>query len=488
MLAEAKQSGYVLLMMLVVLIGFASVGLSNLLNSSIEQRNQQNRQVNIQVLKQAKEALLSYAVNYAVANDFDKMGKLPCPDVQNVSSFPGDIEGNQDSSCGSRGENSVGYFPYKTLGLGKLEDSSAECLWYVVSGDYKNNVDANMLNWDSVGYLNVVDENGSLRHSNIEEEYPVALIISPGASFGGNRSANVDMPNCKSNYTLASYLEGGSTLDYSTDLSANADTLWAFLSTSPSAYLETAEYNDQVIAIYPSEIWQRVKKLQDLDFDNSAAVPAASTIELLTRSLAQCIAAYGNQNFWLRYLPYPAPVTLADYREDNNYDDDGATLYGRFPQVLDDSCYPEPDFVAGTSYCETTGLSTAQKLLWKNWKDHFFFIVSEDFESGNTTLAWNKCSGGDCISVNSSAVSIAAMVIFAGEKQAGQNRVWWWDDASSSVAIDDKALATNYLEGDNQAVYTGGTLNYDAEPTDYAYCVRQTSWFANLDTVKCADL
>ena len=79
MFMRGKQSGFALLMMLVVLIGFATVGLSNLLSSSIEQREQQKRHKNIQVLKQAKEAVLGYAVNYAVENKFDKMGKLPCP-------------------------------------------------------------------------------------------------------------------------------------------------------------------------------------------------------------------------------------------------------------------------------------------------------------------------------------------------------------------------------------------------------------------------
>ncbi len=494
MITRGKQSGFALLMLLVVMIGIASLGMSNLLSSSVEQRNQQSRQENIEVLKQAKQALLSYAVNYAVENDLDKMGKLPCPDVQNVSTFPGDIEGNQDSTCGAKGFNAAGYFPYKTLGLGKIEDATSECLWYVVSGDYKNNIDADMLNWDSVGYLNVVDESGGLKHADSEEEFPIALIISPGASFGGNRAADIDMPNCKSNYTRASYLEGGANIDYSTDLPASADTLWSFLTTSPSAYLDSSDFNDQVIAIYPSEIWQRVKQLKDLDFDNSASVPAASTIELLTRSLAECIAEYGNDTWaFFRTLPFPAPVTLSDYRVDANYDDDSSILYGRFPQVVNNSDFTETDFVmdaAGTSYCESKVATAYDELLWKNWKDHFFYIVSQDFQFGSWVFGGIKCISNNCISVNPSNTNVAAMVIYAGEKQAGQNRVWWWDDATSSATVDEKSDQSNYLEGDNLIVYAGGSQNYTVEPTDYAYCISYSiAWpDYDLDTVKCANL
>ena len=184
---------------------------------------------------------------------------------------------------------------------------------------------------------------------------------------------------------------------------------------------------------------------------------------------------------------------MSDYRLGANYDDDNSILYGRFPQVVDNSEFTATDFVlntSGTSYCESKVATAYDELLWKNWKDHFFYIVSQDFQFGSGVLGQFKCATNNCISINPGNTHVAAMVIYAGEKQAGQNRVWWWDDISSSVTVDDKSDQSNYLEGDNIAVYTGGSQNYSVEPTDYAYCISySTAWpDFDLDTVKCANL
>jgi hypothetical protein len=291
---------------------------------------------------------------------------------------------------------------------------------------------------------------------------------------------------------LANYLEGGPGINYSTDLPATADTLWSILSSSESVYLDDTDYNDQVIAVYKSEIWERVKKLKDLNIDNAAAVPATSPIELLTKSLAECLARYGNLNS-NRQLPYPAPLALTDYRSNSNYDDNNLIRYGRFPQVLNSSFVAQSDFVldtSGTSYCESLipGFVTDyDELFWKNWKDHFFYVVSQDFDSANTIPASvAKC--GNCITVDSKTNKIAAMVFFAGEKKAiAQDRVWWWDDATTSVTIDDKANVGNYLEGVNQTIYAGGIQDY-ITAEDYSYCVEYDNTTFQLAAIKCSDL
>jgi len=286
---KQNQRGFALLLFMMVFIGVVTVGFSGLLTSSIKKKNAEALAKNIKVLKKAKEALLSYAVKYSVQGDLNKMGKLPCPDVSSGTN----LEGSQDANCGSRGVNAVGLFPFKSLGLGKIEDASGECLWYVVSGDYKNSEAASMLNEDTVGYLNLVDENGNLMHGGTEDDFPIALIISPGPALTGqNRTPDAALPECKANYTMSNYLEGGSNIDYATDLPASADTLWRFLSSSFSTKLENSDHNDQVIAIYKDELWGRIKRLNDLAFDNTTGTPATpSSIENLTKSLAECIAA-----------------------------------------------------------------------------------------------------------------------------------------------------------------------------------------------------
>ena len=510
MQAKRKQSGFALLLFMIVMIGFITAGFSGLLSSRVKQKNEQARAKTTHALLQAKEALLSYAVDYRVEDkgpggtpdgkvDFYRMGRLPCPDASDTS-FSGDVEGNQDPTCGGKSVNTIGFFPFKTVGLGKIEDANGECLWYAVSGDYKNNIGAEMLNRDSVGYLNVVDENGNLKHGANEDEFPIALIISPGAALGGqDHSADAALPDCKANYTVSNYLEGGANINYATDHPATADTLWKFLDTSESTRLENADHNDQVIAIYRHELWDRVAAMKDLDFDNANGVTPSTEIENLTRSLAECIAAYGNADS-KRRLPYPAPVALSDYRVNDNYDDDNSILYGRFPQVVNSSVTTQAKFVldtSGASYCEgqvSAGLVTDyEELFWKNWKDHFFYIVSKDYNSANNVDKDKKCNhpGAECIAINSATKPVAAVVIYSGKALAGKSRVWWWDAATSSVKLpDDKSDRRNYLEGDDENIYTGGNSTYTMSSitTDYAWCIiQQGSPQYKLSAMKCND-
>ncbi len=511
-----QLSGYALLMLMVVLLGMTSIGFSKLLTSSVMQNNIQKKSENFKVLQEAKELLLSYAVDYAISGNLNDIGRLPCPD-----SIPGlGTEGNQDPNCGAESVNSVGYFPFKSLGRGKIEDSSGECLWYIVSGDYKyryNPANANrgMLNWDSVGYLNLVDSSGNLKHAANEDNFPIAFIISPGASLGQNRALDAALPTCQANYILANYLEDGPLIDYGTDLPATADTLWQILTASEASHLDDVDYNDQVIAIYKSELWDRISLLGDLSFDNSDTNPGpapantdpvTSSIESLTRSLAECIAEYGNNAFNpFRRLPYPAPINLDptntdqdEYRLNANYNDDNTIHYGRFPQVIDDSIWNPPNsFVfnsAANSFCENlmpAAVTTYDEQLWKNWKDHFFYVVSADFDSASVTPADNtKCTAVNCFTIDGKANKIAAMVIFAGEKQGLQDRIWWWDDATATATIDNKSNQNNYLEGDNQLVYTGVAQDYTlaTSPNDYSYCIEYDNAAFTLSAVKCADL
>ena len=225
MRAKQTQAGFALLILMVILIGIATVGIGKLLSAAVTNKQEKAHSENHKRLLHAKEALLAHSLEYLNVG-IDQMGQLPCPDVDNVNA--GDIEGwsDIDPVCGAKGVNSVGYFPFATVGSAKIEDVSDECLWYVVSGEYKNFNTADMLNWDSVGYLNLRNESNILQHRAGEENFPIAFIISPGASMGQVRGVDPggDMPNCQSIYSLSQYLEGGPNIDYSTDLPLTADT------------------------------------------------------------------------------------------------------------------------------------------------------------------------------------------------------------------------------------------------------------------------
>jgi hypothetical protein len=510
MIGMQRNSGFALLMLLVVLLGMTTLAFSNILSNSVRQKADKKQDKNREALIEAKEALLAFSVDFLRTNSLDAMGRLPCPDATSSNS-----QGAQDTNCGSRGVNAVGYLPYRTLGLSKIEDGSGTCLWYAVSGTYKNDEPYELVNRDTPGYLALENENGFLLHGDSEDDYPVALIISPGENLGGDRSIDAsfaDSVECKGSYIVAAYLEGGGNIDITDDHPQDPHALWPFLSVSNAVELEGEAYNDRVIAIYRNEIWDRVDKLNQLDFNNSAGVAPASSIEKLTESIAECIVAYGNENAD-RMLALAAPVDLnsandddEEYREEDNYNNVAGVHHGRIAQNLDAATSPESKdnffFKAiGESFCSSKfagGSAPAappvqdyDQDFWSNWKDHFFYMVSEDFDHTTATPLTNRCAS-NCISIDpgdGTAEDVAAVILFAGKAEPGISRMWWWDEDDGNAPVDQKANIANYLEGDfGTAEYTGGDAVYTLTATDYAYCVVYDNGTNTFSATKCADL
>lgn len=111
----ASQSGAALLIILaIVLVGF-TLALTSVL--SINAIRLKGAQKNIEVMAQAKEALLGYALRQ------QPVGGLPCPDT------------NEDGFSNTTGANCTAYLgrlPFKTLSLPELRDSEGNRLWYAV--------------------------------------------------------------------------------------------------------------------------------------------------------------------------------------------------------------------------------------------------------------------------------------------------------------------------------------------------------------------
>ncbi len=506
MCGKRRNSGFALLMLLVVLLGMTTLAFSNILSNSVKQKEEKKRITNREALLEAKEALLAYSIDFLRDNSLVGMGRLPCPDSRDTND-----PGAQDSPCGSVGVNAVGYLPYRMLGLSRIEDASGTCLWYAVSGTYKNEAAYDLVNRDTPGYLTLENENEMLLHGDSKNDYPVALIIAPGANLGGDRSIDTATAGCKGSYDVAAYLEGGDHIDITDDHPADPYAFWPFLGVSNGVDLKGEAYNDRVIAIYRDEIWNRIERLKQLDFDNTTKTAAGgapvSAVEKLTESLAQCLVAFGNANT-SRKLPFAAPVDLVldnddedEYRDEALYDDENDLHHGRFPQVLSLGTSPsgqEEKFVldsAGDSYCESVlnvsfGPFVYEEQFWDNWKDHFFYLVSEDFDNDTGTANTARCVS-DCISIDDGAggVKVAAVVLFAGKAEPGVSRLWWWDEANNEAPVDDKADMANYLEGDfGTDEYTGGEETYTLTATDYAYCVQYDNVAETFSATKCADL
>ena len=154
---KKKQAGIALLVFIIALAltislyYFSSISLVDIQVDNVEKTHA--------ALKQAKEALISYAIMHADkmgSGDPGEFGYLPCPYVSNAN------EGAQDLNCKARNINVIGYLPWNSLDSDIYRDSSGNCLWYAVSGSYKNSPDSLLINEDTNGLFQVVDESANI--------------------------------------------------------------------------------------------------------------------------------------------------------------------------------------------------------------------------------------------------------------------------------------------------------------------------------------
>lgn len=192
-----------MVMLVIVVMAITAALVSSLSSSALKSARQGKTAA---ALAQAKDALFGDAITYGdthpipPANPSHVHGYLPCPDMN------GNLSGNSEGSsetCGSKGENTIGRLPWKTLGLPPLRDGDSECLWYAVSGTYKNNPKTDLMNWDTQGLFEILDENGATVVQNV-----VAVVFAPGAVLNNqNRAADGGASSCGGNYTPLNYLD-----------------------------------------------------------------------------------------------------------------------------------------------------------------------------------------------------------------------------------------------------------------------------------------
>ena len=415
--SKTQQGLALLIFVIVIFLAFASYLMSGL---SINQvRVDQVKQTRI-ALEKAKQALIAYAVTYGdrdgvdAGQDADQpgvFGFLPCPDVD-----AGFVEGGSDDPCGAGNINSMGLFPWASLETGVLNSSSGNCLWYAVSGEYKRSNPTAMLNEDTNGGLLFRDSNGAAVPGVNAEDRIVAVIIDPSLPLAAQSRSFDGTSTCGLDYAAAEYLEGDGVYDNAT-LSGVAFDVDDFINAGVGSDELVTPFNDQVVTITRDEIWSAIVARSDFN----------SKMKNLTEALAVCLSKYAISTN-IKRLPWAAPIGLADYRVNNNYDDsDGTIEYsGRIPYVVDNS--NAKMLAAGSTDlfdyagCDNLPLPTAgitvdlvndteYRSLWNNWKDHFFYVLSGDFELDDLATTVALVTGArDAISVANDAIAVADAV------------------------------------------------------------------------------
>lgn len=463
---RGKQQGLALLILVTLLASaVATVAIKALSRSDDQTARDKITQA---ALAYAKDALIGYAITYGDTHAGQVHGYLPCPDQAG-----GNPEGSAEPTCGSQDVSQLGRLPWRTLDLGALRGGDGECLWYAVSGNYKNNPKTGLMNWDTNGQIRVYDSDGTLLTPT--DNQAVAVIFSPGmASSGQNRSGSA-ATICGGNYTASNYLD---------EKDGFNNALVSSIAGAISQFRvgDHTQTGDRMVFITKQDIWNALKKRSNF----------FSTLDTMTRKTAECIANFGSKNSidgiadpTNMSLPWPAPLSLADYSDNVNYDDASNLFAGRTPYKVNNSRTATGNAIASdllltSGTCNAgvcinncpnpTDWATLYYPWWNNWKDHLFYAIAQEYRPANHPTL--PC--GNCLAVNN-AGQYAAVVIFANQKLSGQIR-------ASSSTDPQRGIASNYLEGNNAlniaSPSASGIENYQVSVessafNDILYCIRQ---------------
>lgn len=216
-------------------------------------------------LAEAKAALIG---SVASVIDIASPAYLPNPDLK----LGATVEGRQALSSGAVDISLIGKFPWRDLGVSPLRNGWNECLWYAVSGRFKNFPSTSMFNWDTQGQITVIDGNGNTLASNL-----AALIISPGVVLSGqNRQlVAIDTPQCGGNYDARNYLDSYSSANAVTgevNYFAGSTNNRQAPNTNSKKFVLTQNdfYNDQFIFVTIDEIFRPLIRRSDFSVQVSA--------------------------------------------------------------------------------------------------------------------------------------------------------------------------------------------------------------------------
>ena len=119
-ISAGKQSGTVLLALMLIILAAASYALIKDLNDAVHIFNRNDQ--GMAALQEAKQALIGYALRYPeYKNGEYGPGYLPCPDT--------DDDGSAQSSCAIATGSYIGRIPWKTLEIDNLMELTPIIMW-----------------------------------------------------------------------------------------------------------------------------------------------------------------------------------------------------------------------------------------------------------------------------------------------------------------------------------------------------------------------
>jgi hypothetical protein len=451
---------------------------------------QARNQATDRALAEARDALLGYAAAYPEyhlrghpARAAFVTGHLPCPDTGNALGN----EGAEAGACGAKGVTVIGYFPWRSLGVAPPKDGNGECLWYAVSGNYKANPKADLLNPDIPGQFQILNGEGEIMVGAAAKDRPVAVLFSPGAPLSGQNRQHPG-GECGMDYDARQFLERINDVDNSAPNSA-AEGVTRLVAAPPGA-----SFNDRLLWISREDLFQRriIRRAQIRQalFDENYADASIA----LTQRVAACLARFGEHNIQHR-LPWAAPLNLAaaapeTFGNARFFDRTGAragrppfsvarsletltTTLGALPTcpaanathsacrlLRSDNC---PEFLPVAGFPTPTdggAYVNSDDGWWDKWKDHLFYIVAPGFAPAALPAVDCDLEPESCLTVNGQAY--AAALIFAGAPLEGQLR----DDAAHRL------LPEHYLEGQNAITLRDGGQLLEIAGNDQIACLK----------------
>jgi hypothetical protein len=462
-----------------VILAMVMAALSYLLLQGLNARSQglQREQKSLQSLARAKEALIAYAVTYAMDRPDQLLttGLLPCPED------PGTFlpEGSEAGSCGATNVSALGRLPWRSLGIPPPNDGAAECLWYAVSGRHKKANGSAVFDNESrvvagAGQFEVLSPDGvSLLASDV-----VAVVFAPEAASGSQTHANsASKVVCPGNFTAGNYLDRDNTASPISDPYTGLPVNNAFVSGaagSPTRFIAGPvpgrDINDRLLYVTRAEI--------------QAAVIERVYREI-TRRIGRCVAFFATRNAGYpgdKRLPLgvrPKVQDIGPYTDDCSYNDDNDRRAGRLANVVGTSGNLTSNATFAETFCgpgsgnqllrqgsPCPDWNTPYYTLWNRWKSLFFYAVAPSFRPQAPTPP----SCGDCDQINGSG-NYAAVVLFGGPPLAGQPR----------STDSDREKPENYLEGRNE----NNVKDKDQDPGRRNYETRATSSSSFNDILYC---
>ncbi|MDR2195119.1 MAG: hypothetical protein LBE50_00755 [Gallionellaceae bacterium] len=216
--------------------------------------------VSAQTLAHAKAALIGDA---ALQSPINEAAFLRLPDIGiGVGNAPAEGGAAPNFSGNIKDFSVIGKFPWRSLILEPQRDGNNECLWYAVSGRFKNTPLTDALNWDTPGQLTLLDADG-----NVLVERAAALVIVPGVLADNQQRARADAAysQCGGNYDARNYLDpfnpAAATANYFPD--ASNGRVAASTTDKTFQLADGVRYNDAFLAVSSAELFQLVTHRAD---------------------------------------------------------------------------------------------------------------------------------------------------------------------------------------------------------------------------------